>query len=190
MVRRPKRNRSAPQVGRLESSPHPRVGLYPGTFDPLTLGHLDIVKRALKLVDRLVIGVGTGTDKSPLFSLDERVAMWREEAAELTKDGGAIEVLPFGNSLQVDFAREVGATVVVRGLRAMSDFEYEFQIVGMNQRLAPDIETVFLMADPKYLSIASKLVKEVAMLGGNVSPFLTPYVAKRLVKRCKERGRK
>ena len=167
-----------------------RIGLYPGTFDPLTLGHLDIVKRALKLVDHLVIGVGTGTGKNPLFSYDERVEMWRHESAQLVKDGGTIEVRPFGNTLQVDFAREVGAAVVVRGLRAMSDFEYEFQIVGMNQRLAPDIETVFLMADPRYLSIASKLVKEVAMLGGNVTPFLTPYVADLLVKRCQERNAK
>ena len=164
-----------------------RIGLYPGTFDPPTLGHLDIVKRALKLVDRLVIGVGTGTGKNPLFSYEERVEMWRHEAAELTKDGGAIDVRPFGDLLQVDFARDVGASIVVRGLRAMSDFEYEFQIVGMNQRLAPDIETVFLMADPRYLSIASKLVKEVAMLGGNVTPFLTPRVADLLVKRCNEK---
>jgi pantetheine-phosphate adenylyltransferase len=164
-----------------------RVGLYPGTFDPPTLGHIDIVKRALKLVDVLVIGVGTGTGKNPLFSYEERVAMWQHEAPHLTKDGGEIDVQPFGDSLQVDFARQVGASIVVRGLRAMSDFEYEFQIVGMNQRLAPDIETVFLMADPKYLSIASKLVKEVAMLGGNVSPFLTPYVAKKLVERCNEK---
>lgn len=164
-----------------------RIGLYPGTFDPVTLGHLDIVKRAIKLVDHLVIGVGTGTGKNPLFSYEERVQMWRNEAAQLTKDGGSIDVQPFGNVLQVDFARSVGATMVVRGLRAMSDFEYEFQIVGMNQRLAPDIETVFLMADPRYLSIASKLVKEVGMLGGDVSPFVSPLVADMLVKRCAER---
>src|SRR5215469_3354028 len=166
------------------------VGLYPGTFDPPTLGHLDVVKRAVKLVDHLVIGVGTGTGKNPLFTGEERVEMWRHEAAELIKDGATIDVKPFGDALQVDFARQVGASVVVRGLRAMSDFEYEFQIVGMNQRLAPDIETVFLMADPKYLSIASKLVKEVAMLGGNVAPFLTPYVAAKLVERCNERKKK
>jgi pantetheine-phosphate adenylyltransferase len=164
-----------------------RIGLYPGTFDPPTLGHIDIVKRALKLVDVLVIGVGTGTGKNPLFSFEERVEMWRHEAPHLTKDGGVIDVQPFGDLLQVDFARQVGASVVVRGLRAMSDFEYEFQIVGMNQRLAPDIETVFLMADPKYLSIASKLVKEVAMLGGDVSAFLTPYVAKKLVERSNQK---
>lgn len=163
-----------------------RIGLYPGTFDPPTLGHFDIVKRALKLVDHLVIGVGTGTGKNPLFTYEERVAMWQHEAPELTKDGGTIEVQQFGNALQVDFARDVGASIVVRGLRAMSDFEYEFQIVGMNQKLAPDIETVFLMADPRYLSIASKLVKEVAMLGGNVTPFLTPHVAELLLNRSNE----
>jgi pantetheine-phosphate adenylyltransferase len=167
-----------------------RIGLYPGTFDPPTLGHLDIVKRALKLVDHLVIGVGIGTGKNPLFSYEERVEMWQHEAADLTKDGGTIEVKQFGELLQVDFAREVGAGIVVRGLRAMTDFEYEFQIVGMNQRLAPDIETVFLMADPRYLSIASKLVKEVAMLGGNVTLFLTPHVADLLVKRCNEKRKK
>jgi len=167
-----------------------RIGLYPGTFDPPTLGHLDIVKRALKLVDRLVIGVGTGTGKNPLFAYEERVEMWRYEATQLTKDGGMIDVVPFGDLLQVDFARQVGASVVVRGLRAMSDFEYEFQIVGMNQKLAPDIETVFLMADPRYLSIASKLVKEVAMLGGNVGPFLTPHIAEKLIARCNEKRNK
>lgn len=164
-----------------------RIGLYPGTFDPVTLGHLDIVKRALKLVDHLVIGLGTGTDKNPLFSLDERVDMWRHEAAQLTKDGSTIEVHPFSNKLQVDFARELGASMIVRGLRAFSDFEYEFQMVAMNQRLNPDIETVFLMADPRHQAIASRLVKEIAMLGGNVAPFLTPYVADLLTKRCAER---
>jgi pantetheine-phosphate adenylyltransferase len=167
-----------------------RIGLYPGTFDPPTLGHLDIVKRALKLVDRLVIGVGTGTGKNPLFSFEERIEMWRHEAADLAKDGGMIDVKPFGNMLQVDFARTVGASIVVRGLRAMSDFEYEFQIVGMNQKLAPDIETVFLMADPRYLSIASKLVKEVAMLGGDIRPFTTPNVAEALLKRSRELAKK
>ena len=164
-----------------------RIGLYPGTFDPVTLGHLDIVKRALKLVDHLVIGLATGTGKNPLFSLEERVAMWQHEAAALTKDHASIEVVPFHDKLQVDLAREVGASIVVRGLRAVTDFEYEFQMVGMNQRLNPEIETVFLMADPRHQAIASRLVKEIAMLGGNVEPFLTPYVADLLVKRCAER---
>ena len=167
-----------------------RVGLYPGTFDPVTLGHLDIAKRALKLVDRLVIGLATGTGKNPLFTLEERVEMWRHEAAALTKDHTTIEVVPFHDKLQVDLARELGASIVVRGLRAMSDFEYEFQIVGMNQRLAPEVETVFLMADPRHQAIASKLVKEVAMLGGDVKPFVTPYVADLLAKRCAEKRKK
>jgi pantetheine-phosphate adenylyltransferase len=168
----------------------PLIGLYPGTFDPVTLGHLDIVKRAVKLVDHLVIGVATGSGKSPLFSLEERVAMWRHEAAALAKVGATIDVQSYSDTLQVDFAKELGASVIVRGLRAFSDFEYEFQMVAMNQRLNPDIEAVFLMADPRHQAIASRLVKEIAMLGGNVKPFTSPYVAELLVKRCRERGAK
>ncbi|MBI3677523.1 MAG: pantetheine-phosphate adenylyltransferase [Proteobacteria bacterium] len=160
-----------------------RVALYPGTFDPVTLGHLDIVKRALKLVDHLVIGVATGSGKSPMFSLEERVAMWRHEAAALTKGGATIDVQSYSNTLQVDFAKKVGASVIVRGLRAFSDFEYEFQMVGMNQRLSPEIETVFLMADPRHQAIASRLVKEIAQLGGDVSQFTSPYVATALKER-------
>ena len=163
------------------------IGLYPGTFDPVTLGHLDIVKRAVKLVDHLVIGVATGTDKAPLFSLEERVEMWRHEAALLAKDGTTIDVQSYSNTLQVDFARKLGAAVIVRGLRAFSDFEYEFQMVAMNQRLNPQIETVFLMADPRHQAISSRLVKEIAILGGDITPFTTPAVAESLVKRCKER---
>ena len=164
-----------------------RIGLYPGTFDPVTLGHLDIVKRAVKLVDHLVIGVATGSDKTPLFSLAERVEMWRHEAAGLAREGATIEVQSYSNTLQVDFARKLGAGVIVRGLRAVSDFEYEFQMVAMNQRLNPEIETVFLMADPRHQAIASRLVKEIAMLGGDITPFTTPAVAAALVQRCKER---
>ncbi len=163
-----------------------RVGLYPGTFDPVTLGHLDIVKRAVKLVDHLVIGLATGSGKQPLFSLDERVAMWRFEAEHLSNNDATIEVVAFSNKLQVEFAREVGANVIVRGLRAVSDFEYEFQMAAMNQRLATDIETVFLMADPRNQAIASRLVKEIALLGGDVKAFTSPHVADLLVKRCKE----
>jgi len=163
-----------------------RVGLYPGTFDPVTLGHLDIVKRALKLVDHLVIGVATGSGKSPLFSLDERVEMWRHEAAALVKDGATIDVQQYSNTLQVDFARKVGASVIVRGLRAVSDFEYEFQMASMNQQLNKEIETVVIMADPRHQAIASRLVKEIALLGGDVRAFTSPYVAELLVKRCKE----
>ena len=167
-----------------------RVGLYPGTFDPMTLGHLDIIQRAIKLVDHLVIGVATNPSKSPLFTLDERTQMVRHETGALAGDGRAtIEVHTF-DKLLVKFAEEVGAGIIVRGLRAVSDFEYEFQMVGMNQRLNPVIETVFLMADPRHQAIASRLVKEIAMLGGNVKPFTSPYVAELLEKRCKEKGAK
>jgi len=162
------------------------TGLYPGTFDPVTLGHLDIVKRAVKLVDHLVIGVATNADKSPLFTLDERVAMVKAEAERLAAGQATIEVVPF-NSLLVKFAAQVGASVIIRGLRAVSDFEYEFQMVAMNQRLNTEIETVFLMADPRHQAIASRLVKEIALLGGDITPFTSPAVAEALVKRCQER---
>ncbi|MGH6871585.1 MAG: pantetheine-phosphate adenylyltransferase [Rhizomicrobium sp.] len=167
-----------------------RVGLYPGTFDPITLGHVDIVSRAVKLVDHLVIGIATGTGKTPLFSLDERVAMWKREAKALARGRATIEVVAFAEMLQVDFARRVGATVIVRGLRAVSDFEYEFQLAAMNHELNSEIETVVLMADAQKQAIASRLVKEIAMLGGDVTPFTTPYVAKQLVKRCAEERKK
>lgn len=163
------------------------VGLYPGTFDPVTLGHLDIIKRAVKLVDHLVIGVATNASKDPLFTLDERAAMISHEAAALAKGRATIEVRPF-SMLLVKFAESVGANVIIRGLRAVSDFEYEFQMVAMNQRLNSEIETVFLMADPRHQAIASRLVKEIALLGGDVSPFTTPAIADALVKRCKERN--
>ncbi len=166
-----------------------RVGLYPGTFDPATLGHLDIVKRAVKLVDHLVIGVATNPSKSPLFTLDERMEMVRHEATPLAEGRATIEVQTF-DSLLMQFAEKIGASVIVRGLRAVSDFEYEFQMVAMNQRLNSEIETVFLMADPRHQAIASRLVKEIAMLGGNIAPFTSPYVAERIVKRYKELGAK
>ena len=166
-----------------------RIGLYPGTFDPVTLGHLDIVKRAVKLVDHLVIGVASGTGKAPLFSLEERVQMWRHEADALAGKGATIEVQSYSNTLQVKFAQSVGANVIIRGLRAVSDFEYEFQMVAMNQRLNTEIETVFLMADPRHQAISSRLVKEIALLGGEVGPFTTPAVADALVKRSKEKAR-
>jgi pantetheine-phosphate adenylyltransferase len=167
-----------------------RIALYPGTFDPLTLGHLDIVERAVKLVDHLVIGVASNPSKSPLFTQSERVAMVRRETKPLAGNGRAtIEVRAF-DLLLIKFAEKVGAGMIVRGLRAVSDFEYEFQMVGMNQRLNPEIETVFLMADPRHQAIASRLVKEIAMLGGDVSSFTSPYVARLLLKRCQERGKK
>jgi pantetheine-phosphate adenylyltransferase len=165
-----------------------RIGLYPGTFDPITLGHLDIIKRAVKLVDTLVIGVAsTNTPKSAMFSVKERVSMVKKEAELLAGIGRAsIEVVPF-EDLLVKFAEKIGAAVIIRGLRAVSDFEYEFQMVAMNQRLNTEIETVFLMADPRHQAIASRLVKEIAMLGGDITPFTTPAVARALVKRCKEK---
>ena len=163
-----------------------RIGLYPGTFDPVTLGHLDIVKRAVKLVDTLVIGVAINAAKAPLFSLDERVAMLKAEAGRLAAGQTAIEVRPF-DTLLVKFAEEEGAGVIIRGLRAVSDFEFEFQMVAMNQRLNSEIETVFLMADPRHQAISSRLVKEIALLGGDITAFTTPAVAAALVQRCQER---
>jgi pantetheine-phosphate adenylyltransferase len=156
-----------------------RVGLYPGTFDPVTNGHLDIIGRALKLVDRLVIGVAINRDKGPLFTLEERVELLKTETAPLT-GGGEIVVEPF-ESLLVHFAREQGATMLIRGLRAVTDFEFEFQMTAMNQQLARDIETVFLMADLRHQAVASRLVKEIAKLGGDVSGFVSPNVARHLL---------
>jgi pantetheine-phosphate adenylyltransferase len=163
-----------------------RIGLYPGTFDPLTLGHLDIIKRAVKLVDHLVIGVADNPSKAPMFPMKQRLAMLRHETAPLAGDGRATIAVESFDSLLVHYARDIGANVIIRGLRAVSDFEYEFQMVGMNQRLAPDIETVFLMADPRHQAIASRLVKEIAQLGGDISPFTTPYIAAALKQRVKK----
>lgn len=162
-----------------------RIGLYPGTFDPITLGHIDIISRASLLVDRLIIGVAINRDKSPLFSLGERVSMLEEECNYLSEQTGTeIVVHPFENLL-IDCAHDVGAQVIVRGLRAVADFEYEFQMVGMNRSLDNSIETVFLMAEAKHQAIASKLVKEIARLHGDISKFVTPNVAKRLLSKLK-----
>ncbi|MGH1446495.1 MAG: pantetheine-phosphate adenylyltransferase [Cognatishimia sp.] len=153
-----------------------RIGLYPGTFDPITLGHIDIIRRASVLVDRLVIGVAINRDKGPLFNLEERVAMIEAECETLSAETGTeIIAHPFENLL-IDCAKEVDAQVIVRGLRAVTDFEYEYQMVGMNRALDSSIETVFLMADAQHQAIASKLVKEIARLDGNVSKFVTPMV--------------
>ena len=160
-----------------------RVGLYPGTFDPLTLGHIDIIHRATVLVDRLVIGVAINRDKGPLFTLEERVAMIESECSILSeRTGTEILVHPFENLL-IDCAQDVGAKIIVRGLRAVADFEYEFQMVGMNRALNDEIETVFLMAESRYQAIASKRVKEIARLGGDVSNFVTPPVYEALCER-------
>ena len=160
-----------------------RIGLYPGTFDPITLGHIDIIRRASLLVDRLVIGVAINRDKAPLFTLKERVEMLEKDCADLSEQTGTeIIVHPFENLL-INCAHDVGAQVIVRGLRAVADFEYEFQMVGMNRSLDNSIETVFLMAEAKHQAIASKLVKEIARLDGDISKFVTPHVANRLLKK-------
>ena len=164
-----------------------RVGLYPGSFDPVTLGHLDIIKRAVKIVDRLVIGVATGAGKAPLFTLEERCAMLTAEAERLA-DGTEIVVQPF-QGLLMHFAEELGAQVIVRGLRAVADFEYEFQMTAMNQQLNREVETVFFMADPRHQAIASRLVKEIAVLGGDIDGFVPPAVAVRLRDRLAQSGR-
>jgi pantetheine-phosphate adenylyltransferase len=158
-----------------------RVGLYPGTFDPIHNGHTDIIGRAVKLVDKLVLGVAINTGKGPMFTLEERVAIVEEAVAPL-RSRAEIVVQPF-EGLTMHFAREVGATIIVRGLRAVADFEFEFQMTAMNQQLDREIETVFLMADPRHQAIASKLVKEIATLGGDVSKFVSPFVKARLLEK-------
>ena len=155
-----------------------RVGVYAGTFDPIHFGHLDLIKRAAKVLDKLVLGVAINKDKGPLFSLDERTEMVEHSVGPL-RSLLDIEVRPF-DTLLVKFAREVGANVLIRGLRAVTDFDYEYQMTGMNQKLAPDVEAVFLMADQQYQAIASKLVKEIARLEGDVSAFVPPEVERRL----------
>ncbi|OYX30397.1 MAG: pantetheine-phosphate adenylyltransferase [Caulobacterales bacterium 32-69-10] len=155
-----------------------RIGLYPGTFDPVTNGHLDIIGRAVKLVDRLVIGVAINADKAPMFTLDERVEMVTAEAGPLAGKA-EIVVAPF-ETLLMHFAQHVGASIIVRGLRDGADFGYEFQMSAMNQQLNREIETVFLMADPRHQAVASRLVKEIARLGGEIAPFVPPGVAARL----------
>ena len=155
-----------------------RIALYPGTFDPMTLGHLDIMKRASRLCDKLIIGVAINRSKGPLFGLDDRVEMVEHVVAPF-RDRIEVDVVAF-EGLLIHFVEKCGASMIVRGLRAVSDFEYEFQMAGMNDRLNPDIETVFLMADPQFQTIASRLVKEIARLGGDVSQFVTPEVEARL----------
>ena len=168
-----------------------RTALYPGTFDPITNGHLDIIRRAVKLCDHLVIGIAINRDKGPLFSLKERTDMVRSETEKFSGDGLAtIEVRPFEN-MTIQLAEEVGASMIIRGLRAVSDFEVEFQLVGMNRRLDPEIETVFLMAEAGQQAIASRLVKEIARLGGDISSFVPPRVAEKLKRKfAKPKGDK
>jgi pantetheine-phosphate adenylyltransferase len=163
-----------------------RIGVYPGTFDPITLGHMDILRRGAKLVDKLVVGVTTNPSKNPMFSVDERMAMVRRETADM---GDAIHVVSF-NSLLMDFAEREGASMIVRGLRAVADFEYEYQMAGMNQQLNHRIETVFLMADVSLQPIASRLVKEIASYGGQINRFVTDAVRIDVEKRVREIGLK
>ncbi len=154
-----------------------RIGVYPGTFDPITLGHMDIVRRGLKMVDKLVIGVGVNPGKTPLFTAEERVEQVIREVKPLSDEADVeLEVVAF-DELLMHFAERVGANIIIRGLRAVSDFEYEFQMAGMNASLNPDVETVFLMADAKLQSIASRLVKEIAFYGGDIRSFVTPPMA-------------
>jgi len=163
----------------------PRVGLYPGTFDPITNGHLDVIARAARLMDRLVVGVAINAGKGPMFPLKERVELVKTEIASNIKPNGVqIEVRAF-EGLLIHFARELGAAMIVRGLRAVSDFDYEFQMTGMNYRMAPDIETVFLMASERHQFISSRLVKEVATLGGDISSFVPARTLQRVMARIR-----
>ena len=162
------------------------IGIYPGTFDPITLGHADIIRRGSKLVDKLIIGVTTNPSKNPMFSTEERFAMVEREIAAMGLDN--VEVVGF-NALLVKFAQKMGANVLIRGLRAVADFEYEYQMAGMNQQLDDDIETVFLMADVSLQTIASRLVKEIALFGGDISPFVSEAVCEDVVARVEEKGR-
>lgn len=165
------------------TEPKLRVGVYPGTFDPITLGHMDIIRRGAKLVDRLVIGVTDNPAKSPLFNVEERMEMVRRECEGISAE---LHVVAF-NSLLMDFAEREGASIIVRGLRAVADFEYEYQMAGMNQQLNSRIETVFLMADVSLQPIASRLVKEIASFGGDISKFVTPTVRDEVVRRMDEK---
>ncbi len=163
----------------------PRIGVYPGTFDPVTLGHMDIIRRGARLVDRLVIGVATNPSKSPMFTLAERTAQVERETADIAN----VSVVEF-DALLMTFAERQGATVIIRGLRAVADFEYEFQMAGMNQQLNDAIETVFLMAAVALQPIASRLVKEIAVYGGDIGKFVSPEVAADVVARVDATGRK
>ena len=160
-----------------------KIGIYPGTFDPITNGHTDIIGRAARLLDKLIVGVAINPGKEPIFNIDERVELAREEIKHLENSlSDRIEVIPF-QSLLIHFAHEVGATAIIRGLRAVSDFDYEFQMASMNAKMAPDIETICLMASDKYQFIASSLVKEIAKLEGDVSQFVSPRISERLIER-------
>jgi pantetheine-phosphate adenylyltransferase len=171
----------------MADSKQARIGVYPGTFDPITLGHMDIIERGAKLVDQLIIGVTTNIAKSPMFDDAERIFMVEREVASL--NNGNIRVVGF-NALLMDFAQSQGASVVLRGIRGVTDFEYEYQLTGMNRQLNDQIDTVFLMADVSLQPIASRLVKEIALYGGEIGKFVSPAVREDVVKRVKARGSK
>lgn len=162
-----------------------RTGVYPGTFDPITLGHMDVIRRGAKLVDRLIVGVTTNASKSPMFSTEERIAMVERETAGIV----GVSVISF-DKLLVDFAQELGASMIIRGVRGVTDFEYEYQLTGMNRAMNDRIETVFLMADVALQPIASKLVKEIALYGGNIGKFVPPAVRDEVAARVEQLGRK
>ena len=162
------------------------IGVYPGTFDPFTNGHMDVIARAIRIVDHLVVGVAANISKGPMFSIEERVSIVQDELEDLDPGDTTVQVRPFRNLL-TDFATDVGAAVVIRGLRAVSDFDFEFQMVGMNARLNPNVETVFLMASETNQFIASKMVKEIAYLGGDVSKFVSTRVAEQIVAKLTDR---
>ena len=181
---KPKTKAAGASSSRAPASGRYRIGIYPGTFDPVTNGHMDIISRALKLVDRLVVAVAVNAGKGPLFTLKERTEMCRAEVAALQTNGVQIDVVPF-DTLLMDFVVGQGADLIIRGLRAVSDFEYEFQMAGMNTRLNPRVETMFLMASEKNQFIASRLVKEVARLGGDIASFVPAAVNRRVIKKYK-----
>ena len=167
-------------MGKLGAGMTERVGVYPGTFDPITSGHMEVIRRSMRLVDRLVIGPATNIGKGPLFSLQERIDIIEDDILEFSEsDRARITVVPF-DGLLIHFAREVGASVIIRGLRAVSDFEYEIQMANMNARMEPNVETIFLMASDRHQFIASSLVKDIARLGGDTSQFVSKKVYERL----------